>query len=160
MNKFGAAVANLTLVLVLALAGLSASCHHAAAPPAAMASAPAAEKSLYLRLGGEPAIKAVVGQFVTNIAADSRIAHYFVDTNLDQLRGSLVNFIGQSTGGPQKYAGRDMKTTHTGLGVSGADFDALVEDLGKALDQFKVGDQEKADLLAVLGPLKQDIVEK
>jgi hemoglobin len=47
-----------------------------------------------------------------------------------------------------------------GMGVSGADFDALVEDLVAALDKFKVGEKEKKELLGALGPMKKDIVEK
>ena len=43
---------------------------------------------------------------------------------------------------------------------STADFNALVEDLVKALDKLKVGGKEKDELLSVLGPMKSDIVEK
>jgi hemoglobin len=53
-----------------------------------------------------------------------------------------------------------MKTAHKGMGISGADFDALVEDLVKALDKFNVGATEKGELLGALGPMKSDIVEK
>ena len=123
-------------------------------------SAAMAEPSLYTRLGGEPALKAVVDQFVANVAADSRINRFFATTNLDHLKAQLVNQIGQATGGPQKYTGRDMKTTHAGMGIAEADFNALVEDLVKALDQFKVSEAEKSQLLAILGPMKSDIVEK
>jgi hemoglobin len=53
-----------------------------------------------------------------------------------------------------------MKTAHQGMGVSDTDFNALVEDLVKALDKFKVGETEKSQLLGALGPMKPDIVEK
>lgn len=53
-----------------------------------------------------------------------------------------------------------MKTAHAGMGVSTADFSALVEDLVGALDKFKVPEKEKNELLGVLGPMKSDIVEK
>ena len=61
-------------------------------------------------------------------------------------------------GGPEKYTGRDMKTTHAGLKITMADFKALVDDLVKSLDQFKVPQKEKDELLAILGPLNKDIV--
>ena len=73
---------------------------------------------------------------------------------------NLVNQICEASGGPCKYAGKDMKSAHTGMGVSGADFDALVEDLVWALDKLKVGKTEKSELLAALGPMKSDIVER
>jgi hemoglobin len=53
-----------------------------------------------------------------------------------------------------------MKQTHAGMGVTDAAFGALVEDLVAALDHHKVGKVEKDELLAVLGPMKADIVEK
>jgi hemoglobin len=70
----------------------------------------------------------------------------------------LVNQIGQATGGPEKYTGRDMKTAHAGMMITKAHFDALVEDLVKALDQFKVPEREKNELLGLLGPMEKDIV--
>jgi hemoglobin len=122
--------------------------------------AAAPQKSLYERLGGETAIKAVVDEFVANVGADTRISHYFASANLDRLKGHLVNQIGQASGGPQQYTGRDMKTAHAGMGIDGPAFDALVEDLVKALDKFAVPEQEKSELLAVLGPMRGDIVER
>ncbi len=56
--------------------------------------------------------------------------------------------------------GKDMKSAHMGMGVSGADFNALVEDLVGALDKFKVGAKETEQLLGALGPMKTDIVGK
>jgi hemoglobin len=53
-----------------------------------------------------------------------------------------------------------MRDAHRGMGVSSAAFDALVEDLVKSLDKFKVPQKEKGELLSVLGPMKQDIVER
>ena len=52
-----------------------------------------------------------------------------------------------------------MKMTHAGMKISNGDFEALVEDLVKALDMFKVSAQEKGELLGLLGPMKKDIVE-
>jgi hemoglobin len=53
-----------------------------------------------------------------------------------------------------------MKTAHAGMGIDEAGFNALVEDLVKALDKFSVPEQEKGELLAVLGSMKGDIVER
>jgi hemoglobin len=118
------------------------------------------EKSLYDRLGGKDAITAVVNEFVAIVGADSRINKFFANTDLDHLKMELVNQICQAAGGPCKYTGGSMKEVHAGMGVTTADFNALVEDLVTALNKFKVGDQEQGELLGVLGPMKSDIVEK
>jgi hemoglobin len=52
-----------------------------------------------------------------------------------------------------------MKEAHAGLGVTAGEFDALVEDFLATLDRFDVPDAEKQELLAVLAPLRGDIVE-
>ena len=118
------------------------------------------EKSLYSRLGGKKAITAVVDEFVANVAADTLINHFFAKTDIAHLKKMLVDQVCQASGGPCKYTGKDMKTAHKGMGVSTADFNALVGDLVKALDKFKVPEKEKNELLSVLGPMKKDIVEK
>ena len=119
----------------------------------------AAERSLYERLGGVGAIQAVVTKFINNVGADKRINARFATTDLKQLNKHLVDQVCQATGGPCTYTGRDMKTTHKGMKLTTADFNALVEDLVKALDTFNVPKQEKDELLAILGPMKKDIVE-
>jgi hemoglobin len=117
-------------------------------------------KSLYDRLGGKDAVVAVVETFVGKVGADKRINGYFASTDLTKLKMNLVNQICEATGGPCRYTGRSMKVTHAGMGVTDAAFGALVDDLVAALDQHKVGKAEKDELLAVLGPMKSDIVEK
>ena len=118
-----------------------------------------ATKSLYERLGGKPAITAVVDQFVANVAADGRINSRFASTDIRRLKGHLVDQVCSATGGPCRYQGRDMKRTHVGMQISNTDFGALVQDLVAALDKFNVPAGEKNELLGLLGPMKKDIVE-
>ena len=127
--------------------------------------AEAKERTLYQRLGGKQAITAVVDEFVGRVAADTRINSYFAAAAADPRRLAsfkmkLVDQICQASGGPCKYMGQDMKTAHLGMGITGEQFGALVGDLVGALDKFKVGEKEKGELLAALGPMKSDIVEK
>ncbi|MBV9507999.1 MAG: group 1 truncated hemoglobin [Acidobacteriia bacterium] len=121
--------------------------------------------NLYNSLGGKKAITAVVNEFVARVAADNRINGFFKQTASDPKRlasfkMNLVDQICEASGGPCKYKGKDMKSAHAGMGISSADFDALVEDLVGALDKFHVKEADKQALLGVLGPMKGDIVEK
>jgi hemoglobin len=121
--------------------------------------------ALYKSLGGKKAIAAVVDEFVGRVAADNRINGFFKQTASDPKRlamfkTNLVDQICEASGGPCKYKGKDMKSAHAGMGISGADFDALVEDLVAALDKFSVKEADKKTLLGVLGPMKSEIVEK
>jgi hemoglobin len=96
------------------------------------------EKSLYDRLGGKPAITAVVDDFAARVAADRRINRFFANSDIPSFKAKLVDQICEASSGPCKYTGKDMKTAHAGMGVTNADFDALVEDLVATLDKFKV----------------------
>jgi len=146
-----------SLSLILGLALTVAACNTVSSGPAGTA---AAEKSLYDRLGGKTAITAVVDDFVGRVAADTRINGKFANANIPRLKSMLVDQICQASGGPCTYTGRDMKSTHAGMGVSSGDFDALVGDLVATLNKFKVPEREKNELLGALGPMKSDIVEK
>jgi len=117
-------------------------------------------RNLYERLGGEPAIQAVVDEFLARVGSDARINKRFEGANMPRLRDLLVQQICAASGGPQPYKGRDMKVVHAGMGIQDAEFDALVDDLIGALDKFKVPVREKSELLAALGPMRADIVEK
>ena len=127
---------------------------------ASMDSGMTAKQPLYDRLGGKGAIQAVVDDFIGNVAADARINKRFANADIPRLKTKLVEQICEASGGPCKYKGKNMQAAHMGMGVGGADFDALVEDLAGALDTFKVGAHEKDQLLGALGPMKTDIVEK
>jgi hemoglobin len=119
-----------------------------------------AAKSLYDRLGGKDAITKVVDEFIANVAADKAINKRFAKTDIKKLKASLVDQVCQATGGPCKYTGKDMATAHKGMKITEAEFNALVGDLKKALDKFKVGDTEQKELLGALGGMKGDIVAK
>lgn len=116
-------------------------------------------RSLYDRLGGKTAISAVIDQFVVNVVADTRINARFATADIPKLKGHLIDQVCMAMGGPCTYSGRDMRTTHAGMKISNADFRALVEDLTRALDRFKVSANEREELLDLLAPMKKDIVE-
>jgi hemoglobin len=118
------------------------------------------KKTLYDRLGGKPAITAVVDDFIGNVAGDTRINKRFATADIPRLKTMLVSQICQASGGPCAYTGASMKDAHKGMKITDAEFNGLVEDLVKSLDKFKVGTQEKNDLLGALGGMKPDIVNQ
>ena len=115
--------------------------------------------SLYDRLGGKDAIVAVVDDFVARCAGDDRVNAKFGRTDIPRLKMMLVDQVCEASAGPCTYTGRDMKETHTGMGVTKGEFDSLVEDLVATLDQFNVPKPEQQELLGLLAPMRPDIVE-
>jgi hemoglobin len=134
-----------------------------AAPAFSQTKAAAAGPTLYTRLGGYDAIAAVSDDFIARLAADKQLARFLVgmsDNSKARLRQLVVDLLCQATGGPCVYIGRDMKTSHKGLGITGSDWDISVKALVASLDKFKVPQKEKDELLAIASSLKPDIVEK
>ncbi|HKX31622.1 MAG TPA: group 1 truncated hemoglobin [Blastocatellia bacterium] len=141
MNSFKTMVLGVALVAALAVTGS------------------AQDKSLYERLGGKDAISAVVDEFAGIVLKDERINKKFAKSDANRLVTNLKAFVCKATGGPCEYKGKSMKDSHKNMGSTEGEFNALVEDLVKALDKFNVPDKEKNELLGALGPLKGDIVE-
>ena len=120
-------------------------------------------KTLYQRLGGYDAIAAVSDDFIGRLAANKQLGRFLSglsDDSKGKLRQHLVDFLCKATGGPCVYTGRDMKTSHKGLGINEADWQSGVNDLLATLDKFKVPQKEKDEVVAAVAGLKGDIVEK
>ena len=120
-------------------------------------------KSLYERIGGYNALAAVVDDFIGRLIAEKQFERFFVGHSVDskkRIRQHILDQFCEATGGPCLYTGRDMKTSHTGLGISNADWDAAAKHLVASLDKFKVPVKEKDEVLAFVTTLKKDIVEK
>ena len=120
------------------------------------------EKSLYERLGGYNAIAAVVDDFIGRLVTDSQLSRFFVGHGKDSKQGMrqlIVDQLCEAFGGPCIYKGRDMRTTHDGLGLSNSDWEKSVEHLVATLDKFKVPKKEKDEVLAAASGLKSQIVQ-
>lgn len=140
----------------LLTAALTAVLAHSAIPT----NANAQSRTLFERLGGYEPIQAVVDESIKNIAADRRINRFFAKADIPNLRHQLADQICAASGGPCTYTGRNMKSAHAGMGIKSSHFNALVQDIGKALNKFKVPAREQRELVALLAPTKRDIVTR
>lgn len=121
------------------------------------------EKSLYERIGGYNALAAVVDDFITRLVTDKQFEKFFSGHSNDskkRIRQHILDQFCAATGGPCLYLGRDMKVTHSGLGITNAEWDAAAKHLVASLDKFKVPEKEKGEVLSFVTSLKKDIVEK
>lgn len=125
--------------------------------------APAGAKSLYQRLGGYDAIAAVIDEFIKRMDGDPKMKRFLGGLSKDsagRLRQHIVDQVCAAAGGPCVYTGRDMKTSHKGMGISEDDWNTAAGHLVASLDKFNVPVTEKNDLLAIVSSVKGDIVEK
>lgn len=140
------------LALILLIA---AACGHA--KPAAPAGPP---KPLYDRLGGTPAITAVVEEFVATTSNDPRISQFFINADKPRLIKLMVEQICHNTGGPCEYTGKTMKESHAEMKVDGPAFDAFIDDLTKTLAKLNVPAQETSEVLAAFNGMRADVVTR
>ena len=121
------------------------------------------KNSLYKRLGGYDALAAVTDEFIKALATDPKLGRFFVgasDNSKMRIRQLVVDQLCAATGGPCIYIGRDMKSSHKGLGITEEDWNIAVNHLVKTLTKFKVPEKEQKEVAAALMGLKADIVEK
>lgn len=117
-----------------------------------------AEDSLYQELGGQAGISQLMETFVLEIASDDRIIHHFEKTDIERLHRLLTEQVCVIAGGPCEYTGEDMVTVHTGMNITRAEFNALVEDLMSAMEQEQVPVTTQNRLLAALAELHPEVV--
>ena len=132
--------------------------------------APVAQASLYDRLGGLPAVSAVVDQFITNVVAETMTSGSKLKRTFDplvqsgdayrvaSLRNHLIDQIGQACGGPLAYKGKTMQVAHQGMAITDVEFNALVAELARAMTTKGVPTAQQTEVVNILAPLKPTIV--
>jgi len=119
-----------------------------------------ADKTLYESMGGEPALRAALDHFADIVVADDRINFTFAEANMAKFKQLLFEQLCNLSGGPCKYTGRDMRTSHVKLKINNAEFNALAEDLYISLGQAGVPYRLQNKLMALLAPMQHEIVTK
>ena len=148
--QFGAVV-EYTDMRILAIGVLVAACG-TTKPPATDT------RPLFVRLGGQPAINAVVHEFVVATKADNRINQYFMNTDPVKLEEAMDDHVCAITGGGCTYKGKSMTAAHTGMKLRDPDFAAFVEDLQMVLDKLKVPARESGEVLAAFRGMQGEVV--
>jgi hemoglobin len=117
--------------------------------------------SLYDRLGRYDAISQIVDGYLKGIRSDPQFSR-FSGRGADSLRRAkqlLKDQLCALTGGPCSYIGRDMKTAHSGLGITSDEWAMNMKYMAVALDNAKIASKEKTEFLAIIDSLKPEIVE-
>lgn len=143
-------------VLVLALALIPVSARAQPQRPAT--------KPLYERLGGLYNIAAVVDDFIdrvyvnATINANPAIAKVRKAERKPGLKVHLTNQVCMVSGGPCKYTGLDMKSSHKDFGLTDKEWQALLADFKATLGKFSVPAAEQKELIDIVNSTKPDIV--
>jgi hemoglobin len=118
-------------------------------------------KTLYERLGGEPAVNAAVDIFYRKVLNDYRINRFFDDVDMEKQAAKQKAFLTMAFGGPHSYTGEDMRKGHEHLvkmGLDDSHFDAVVEHLGATLEELNVPQELIAEVVAICETTRNDVL--
>jgi hemoglobin len=123
-----------------------------------------AEKTLYERLGGVYAIASVVDDFIDLLYvndvlnANPAIKEARERVPLPGLKYRVTSMVCQATGGPCTYTGRSMKEAHQHLNITESEWQAMLVDFQRVLNNYQVPQREQKELIAIVESTKKDIV--
>ncbi|HEX5372425.1 MAG TPA: group 1 truncated hemoglobin [Aquabacterium sp.] len=133
--------------LCLSLLSACASWHDTASTP------------LYRQLGGEAGITAVIDRTLERVSTDPRSRRTFEGIKMPYLKKSVAAHVCRVADGPCVYEGETMARAHGDLGITGAEFDLMVQVLREELDAAGASTAAKNELLRRLAPMRRDIVQ-
>ena len=117
-------------------------------------------QSLYSQLGGEPTIDKAVGLFYSKVLIDPDLIEFFEGANLEMLRKHQKNFLTVALGGPNLYAGRDMRSAHQHLKLEDLHFDLIKKHLADTLYELGANRTQVDIVMDTVEPLRSDVLNK
>ncbi len=157
-RKFGYILAALG---ILCAGGIVTSSVMAQGAPAAPERAKITDDpALFQQFGAKPGLVRIMDDFMVGLLADPRTASFFKDADQVRVKDKLVEQICEILNGGCTYGGAAMKPIHSQLGINRENFNALVEQLQRAMDKNNVPFRAQNRLLAVLAPMHRDIITK
>lgn len=118
--------------------------------------------TLYERLGGYDAVAAVADALLQRLRADSQLGRFWENRGEDGIareKQLLIDFLCASAGGPLLYTGRDMVTSHRGMGITGSDWEIFIGHVDATLQQFELPTAEFEDVLGFIQSTREEIVD-
>ncbi|MDP3207587.1 MAG: group 1 truncated hemoglobin [Rhodoglobus sp.] len=116
--------------------------------------------TLYDELGGDAGVSAIVDALVDSIHADPEFASWFAGADLDRLKSHQRAFLAVALDGPESYAGRSLRSAHSGMAITPTAFASFIGHLGQAVRGIGARDDLAADLVGRVSQLRAAVVEE
>jgi len=115
--------------------------------------------SIYDEIGGAPAVTAVVEGLYERLLADDSLLRYFEGRDMARLKAHQRALVSVALGATsEEYSGTMMHPAHAGLAITNEAFDKVLDHLVAALAEAGVPPPTSARILAILQPLRSDVV--
>ena len=119
--------------------------------------------SIYEQVGGAGAMDAAVDLFYRKVLADPLVSDFFDSTDMDEQRGKQKAFLTMVFGGPNEYAGKDLRTAHASLvenGMNDSHFDAVAGHLQATLDELGVASEVSEVIMATAAGTRDEVLNR
>ncbi|GAB3685637.1 hypothetical protein GCM10028857_16460 [Salinarchaeum chitinilyticum] len=116
------------------------------------------DRSLYDRLGGHDAIRAVVDDFYDRLIDDPELGPFFEDADLEHLRRTQTDFLCEAAGGPEIYEGPSVRDAHLEVSFEPEHVERAVELLQESLDAFDVDDEDAELVVGAVAAYEADLL--
>ncbi|MBE0459932.1 group 1 truncated hemoglobin [Pseudoalteromonas prydzensis] len=118
-----------------------------------------ANLTLYQQLDGKAGLERLVDSFINQIGNDEQIIHYFEHANISHFREGFINHLCVLTNGPCEYTRDSMVEIHTGMHITEADFNHVVDLLINAMNEQNIDHTVQNKILAKMAPLRSEIIK-
>jgi hemoglobin len=119
-------------------------------------------KSLYERIGGEPAIMAAVNLFYEKIMKDEVTRPFFANLDMNTQVQKQIAFMSRALGGPVEYQGRNLRAAHAKLvsekGLGDNHFDAVAGHLKATLEELGVDKALVTEAITAIGGMRDEVL--
>jgi hemoglobin len=115
--------------------------------------------SLYFRLGGEPAVVALVDVFYQNVMSDDSLADFFKNVPMGQLKNMQKEFFSIALGGPSEFSDFKLSHVHQGKNIKTAHFKTFVYILFSTLSELNLSEDERYQIISQINTYVDDIVD-
>jgi hemoglobin len=112
----------------------------------------------YEVIGGEPALRAIIDDFVARVFEDVMIGFIFVGKNRQRIAEMEFLLASQQLGGPHPYTGRDIGEVHRRLPIMGGHFDRRRQILKNTLEAHGVPGPVVERWLAHVDSLRDEVL--
>jgi hemoglobin len=115
--------------------------------------------TIFDEIGGHAAVKTAVTVFYDRVIDDETLAKWFEDIDLSRLRAHQRAFLTAALGGPEVFAGRDLKAAHNGLAITDDAYTSIIGHLATTLADLDVSEEIIAAVGARIEGLRDQVVE-
>lgn len=105
---------------------------------------------IYATMGGDTVVAALVSKSLEYASNDSRISKYITSSTKPLVKTVLTSEICNAIGGPCDHSAISLKEAIKDPGFTAASGNALMESIGKSMDDLKVSVDAKDDAMSSL----------